>query len=306
MGERPNPKIEMQAWIDRFICFLREQRRYSQHTLSSYSRDLRRFIKYLATQDVEQWHDVDTPTIRAYLSFRHRSGIAGRSLQREISTLRSFYRFLLKELQVSRNPVDGVKAPKTEKKLPATLNVDQLERLLASDPNTPLQIRDLAMLELTYSSGLRLSELVTLNLSDIDLNEGQVRVMGKGNKTRVIPVGRMACRAIHDWLAVRQQQIVQGEQALFVSKRGTRLSPRAVQKRMSLWSRIQGFDQRLHPHMLRHSFATHLLESSGDLRAVQELLGHADISTTQVYTHLDFQRLAQVYDQAHPRARKRK
>ncbi|MCP4406895.1 MAG: tyrosine recombinase XerC [Gammaproteobacteria bacterium] len=292
--------------MDRFVCFLREQRRYSPHTLSSYGRDLRRFIKYLATQDVEQWHDVDTPTIRCYLSLRHRSGIAGRSLQREISTLRSFYRFLLKELQVSRNPVDGVKAPKTKKKLPATLNVDQLERLLASDPNTPLQIRDLAMLELTYSSGLRLSELVTLNLSDIDLNEGQVRVMGKGNKTRVIPVGRMACRAIHDWLVVRQRQIVQGEQALFVSKRGTRLSPRAVQKRMSLWSRIQGFDQRLHPHMLRHSFATHLLESSGDLRAVQELLGHADISTTQVYTHLDFQHLAQVYDRAHPRARKQK
>ncbi|MEN8129362.1 MAG: tyrosine recombinase XerC [Pseudomonadota bacterium] len=296
----------MQGWIDCFIRFLREQRRYSQHTLSSYSRDLKRFIKYLATQGVEQWQDVDTPTIRCYLSLRHRSGMSGRSLQREISTLRSFYRFLLKELQVSLNPVDGVKAPKSTKKLPATLHVDQIERLLASNPDTPLHIRDLAMLELTYSSGLRLSELVTLNLSDIDLDEGQMRVMGKGGKTRVLPVGRMACRAIHDWLAVRRQQIVQGEQALFVSKRGTRLSPRAVQKRMSLWSRIQGLDQRLHPHMLRHSFATHLLESSGDLRAVQELLGHADISTTQVYTHLDFQRLAQVYDQAHPRARRQK
>jgi len=298
--------VEMQQWVNQFLRHLQQQRHYSQYTLSSYGLDLNRFGQYLATIDVLKWESIGSRDIQSYLALRHRSGLSGRSLQREISSLRSFYRFLLKQQRISHNPLEGVQAPKSERRLPGALNVDQIERLFATRPDTPLAIRDCAMMELTYSSGLRLAEVVALNIVDIDLTEGQVRVTGKGRKTRMVPVGRMACRAIRDWLVARLDWVAESEQALFVSRQGKRISPRAVQKRMRLWSQKQGLDQQLHPHMLRHSFATHLLESSGDLRAVQELLGHADISTTQIYTHLDFQHLAQVYDQAHPRARKKK
>ena len=296
----------MQQRVVQFLRYLQQQRHYSPYTLSGYGLDLKRFGEYLVALDVLRWESINSRDIRSYLALRHRSGLSGRSLQREISSLRSFYRFLLKQQCISHNPLEGVQAPKSERRLPGVLDVDQIERLFATKPDTPLDIRDYAIMELTYSSGLRLAEVVSLNVVDIDLTEGQVRVTGKGRKTRMVPVGRMACRAIRDWLVARLDQIAESEQALFVSKQGKRMSPRAVQKRMQVWSRKQGLDQRLHPHMLRHSFATHLLESSGDLRAVQELLGHADISTTQVYTHLDFQHLAQVYDQAHPRARKKK
>jgi integrase/recombinase XerC len=297
---------DLQDWAERFLRHLEVQKRCSPHTVSNYRQDFKFFCDYLVTQGISCWSDVNGSHVRAYASQRHRSGVSGRSLQRALSSLRSIFRFLLKEQRVSQNPVAGVGAPKAEQKLPEALPVDQVDRLLAVRSDKPLGKRDFAMMELTYSSGLRLSELVALNVLDIDLEEGLVRVTGKGDKIRLVPVGRLACGAVREWMSVRGQFVVAAENALFVGRHGRRLGCRSVQKRMEQWSERQGLERRLHPHMLRHSFASHLLESSGDLRAVQELLGHADISTTQIYTHVDFQRLAQVYDKAHPRARRRK
>lgn len=297
---------DINDWTERFLRYLEVQKRYSTHTVSNYRQDLKFFCEFLRAEGVGCWSDVRSSQVRAFAALRHRSGLSGRSVQRTLSSLRAMFRFLLKRQQVSQNPADGVVAPKSEQKLPVALPVDQVDRLLSTRADTPLDIRDLAMMELTYSSGLRLSELVALNVLDVDLGEGLVRVTGKGDKTRLVPVGRKACCALREWISTRTQLAVLGEQALFVGKLGKRLGPRMVQKCMRRWSERQGLDRRLHPHMLRHSFASHLLESSGDLRAVQELLGHADISTTQIYTHVDFQHLAQVYDQAHPRAKRSK
>ena len=297
---------EIQDWIERFLRHLEVQKRYSSHTVLNYRQDLKRFCDFLITQDVSCWLEVSSSHVRTFTALRHRSGLSGRSLQRCLSSLRMMFRFLMKEQQLSHNPADGVRAPKSEQKLPAALPVDQVDRLLTVQPKTPLEKRDIAMLELSYSSGLRLSELVALNITDINLNEGMVRVKGKGDKVRELPVGHKACCAVREWIAVRIQLQVRDDEALFLGKHGRRLGHRTVQKRMRQWSERQGLERRLHPHMLRHSFASHLLESSGDLRAVQELLGHEDISTTQIYTHVDFQHLAQVYDQAHPRARRQK
>lgn len=292
--------------MKRFLRQLEVQKRYSAHTVLNYRQDIKLFCNFLISEDVTHWSNVKDSHVRAFAALRFRSGLSGRSVQRTLSSLRAIFRFLLKQHVVSHNPADGVVAPKCEHRLPATLPVDQVDRLLNTQTNTPLEIRDIAMIELTYSSGLRLSELVALNVPDVDLSEGMVRVTGKGNKTRVVPVGRKACDALREWLPLRIQFAVTQEQALFVGQHGKRLGPRMVQKRMRRWSKLQGLDRRLYPHMLRHSFASHLLESSGDLRAVQELLGHTDISTTQIYTHVDFQHLAQVYDQAHPRAKRSK
>ncbi len=295
------------TWIARFLRHLEEERRLSGHTVSAYGRDLRRFQAHLVqTQGAVDWRGVDSQCVRAHVARRHRQGQAGRSLQRELSALRSFYRYLLKEGWVDHNPVQGVRAPRAGRPLPKAMDVDQVDRLLALDTRDPLGLRDRALMELIYSSGLRLSEAVGLDLADLDLAQGLVRVTGKGRKARELPVGRKARKALEDWLAVRGGLAEAGESALFVGRRGARLTPRTIQYRLRLWARRQGLDRSVHPHMLRHSFATHLLESSGDLRAVQELLGHANISTTQVYTHLDFQHLARVYDRAHPRARRRK
>ncbi len=244
--------------------------------------------------------------MRAFVSWRHRQGIGGRSLQRNLSAIRAFYKFLLDEGIVTHNPAEEIFAPKTPRKLPKALDVDQTARLVEIDSADPLAQRDRAILELMYSSGLRLSELVTLDVDEVDLDDAMVSVLGKGNKRRYVPVGRYAIEALKRWLPVRATLAGSPEEALFVSRRGQRLGARAVQERLRLWAIRQGLAVHVHPHMLRHSFASHLLESSGDLRAVQELLGHADISTTQVYTHLDFQHLAKVYDAAHPRARKKK
>lgn len=228
-----------------------------------------------------------------------------------LSAIRSFYRYLLREQRVQHNPAEGMPAPKTEKRLPDTLGVDQLAAALdAPDPlasSKPLLAsRDKAMVELFYSSGLRLAELCNLSLTDIDLSEKLIRVTGKGSKTRVVPVGVQAVRSIRQWLDHRRSIDTADTVELFVSSQGRRLSERSIQQRIRSWGQRLGLQLPLHPHMLRHSFASHMLESSGDLRAVQELLGHADISTTQVYTHLDFQHLSRVYDKAHPRARKKK
>jgi len=248
---------------------------------------------------------MDGRRIRAYVAQRHRQGLGGRSLQRKLSAIRAFYRYLLRQGTVKANPAQGILTPKTARKLPHTLDVDQSAQLVEIKGDDILTLRDRAILELLYSCGLRLSELVNLDTCSIDHADGLVTVTGKGNKTRILPIGRQARQALQSWLKVRAGLAAEEQAALFVSRRGSRISARNIQQRLRQWAVKQGIATHVHPHMLRHSFATHILESSSDLRAVQELLGHADISTTQVYTHLDFQHLARVYDQAHPRAHKK-
>ncbi len=298
---------EAQAWVKRYLEHLRLERRLSSNTVNNYARDLAQLSTFCEREGLEQWAQLRVGQVRGYVAWRHRSGLSGRSLQRELSALRGFYDYLLREGEVDSNPGIGVPAPKSEKRLPKALDVDQANRLVAleGDENDPLLLRDHAILELFYSSGLRLSELVGLDIPALDLRDAVVTVTGKGAKTRVLPVGRQAVAALQAWLRVRGSLAAEAEQALFVGRTGRRLSQRAVQARIDQWGKRQGLDRHVHPHMLRHSFASHILESSGDLRAVQELLGHADIATTQVYTHLDFQHLAKVYDQAHPRAHTR-
>ncbi len=292
--------------VDSFLQHLALERRLSPRTIDAYRRDLADFLDWLPDPDKLDWSRLKQAEIRSYTAQRHRQGLSGKSLQRRLAALRSFYRYLNREGIARQNPAIGVRAPKVKRKLPATLDVDQLGQLLELPGDAPLDLRDQAMMELLYSSGLRLAELVSMNLHSLDLSDAMLEVTGKGNKTRRLPVGRKALEAISRWMKVRGDLAKSGEMALFVSQRGTRLSARSVQSRLALRAREQGSPRHVHPHLLRHSFASHLLESSGDLRAVQELLGHADISTTQIYTHLDFQHLAEVYDQAHPRARKKK
>jgi len=295
-----------QAWLAHFAAHLRNERRLSPLTLQHYLHDLQGFLNYCTEAGIAAWADVDAQHVRGFVASHHRRGLSGRSLQRQLSAVRSFYKFLLREGVARHNPAQGIRAPKSGRKLPQPLDPDQVGRLLAPGEGRPEDIRDRAMMELLYSSGLRLAELVSLELTDIDGRDATVRVTGKGAKTRVVPVGRMALQALDAWRQVRPELAAPGETALFVSRRGSRIHPRSVQSRLQLWGQRQGLASRVHPHKLRHSFASHLLESSGDLRAVQELLGHADISTTQIYTHLDFQHLARVYDQAHPRAKKKR
>ena len=291
--------------IESFLSYLHTERRCSSHTRQNYRRDLIRIMEFRDARAIPDWRSLDVHAVRAYAASRHRLGAGARTIARELSALRSFYRFLLREGEAGCNPAADVRAPRAPRRLPEPLDVDQVARLLEIHEEDPLARRDLAMMELFYSSGLRLAELTGLDLADLDLRDGLVRVTGKGGKSRIVPVGRAARHALESWLALRNQWAAADEPALFVGQRGQRLGQRAVQKRLQRWGVKQGLSGRLHPHMLRHSFASHLLESSGDLRAVQELLGHADISTTQIYTHLDFQHLASVYDTAHPRARKK-
>jgi integrase/recombinase XerC len=294
-------------WLEDFLHHLHSERRLSPHTLSNYRRDLITIMRYCDEAAVATWAALDAQHIRGWLAARHRRGIGGRSLARALSALRSFLRYLMREGYLQHNVAQGISAPKAPRKLPEPLDADEMGQLLnlPTAEGQPLTLRDAAMLELMYSSGLRLAELVSLNVEEVDLVAGSVTVTGKGNKTRVLPVGRYAREAVQRWQQARVQLAADDERALFVSQRGGRLTPRAIQQRFRQWGIKQGIDSRVHPHKLRHAFASHLLESSGDLRAVQELLGHADIATTQVYTHLDFQHLAEVYDKAHPRARKK-
>ncbi len=301
----PPPEEPFQLWLERFFRQLRHERRLSPHTLSNYRRDLQRLRGWSLAQGLSRWPDLKTHHVRSFIAARHRQGIAGSSLQRELSSLRTLFRYLQREKQADSCPAQGVRPPKSQRKLPRVMDADQLGQLLDQPSKEPLTIRDLAMMELFYSSGLRLSELVSLNLADIDLHDAMVEVTGKGDKTRRLPVGEKARQSLERWLTVRSGMAPPEELALFISQRGRRISPRAVQQRLHKKAQEEGTSTDIHPHMLRHTFASHLLESSGDLRAVQELLGHADISTTQIYTHLDFQHLAKVYDAAHPRARRK-
>lgn len=277
----------------------------SPHTDSNYRRDLKRFVAHCDKNGVSGWSLVDGQHVRSFAAAEHRVGASPRTIQRRLSALRSFYNFLLREGAAKLNPAVGVQAPKAKKRLPATIDVDQMTRLLSFRTDEEMSVRDKAIMELFYSSGLRLSELVGLDLTDIDLADRTVRVLGKGSKARVVPVGRHALDAISRWLLERTKLADVGNPALFVGKLGDRINPRSVQKQVAAWAKHQGLGVHVHPHMFRHSFATHLLESSQDLRGVQELLGHANIATTQIYTHLDFQHLAKIYDAAHPRARKK-
>ena len=302
-----------------WLAELRDQRRVSPHTLSNYERDLRR-LQGLANGAAPA--DLTALDLRRFVGRLHAGGLSGRSIARTLSAWRGLLRWLARRGVLDANVAEGLHAPKHPKRLPDALSVDEAFRLLnpvataevadtenpkASSRECHLQLRDQAIYELFYSSGVRLSELVGLNLDCLpDLRQGEVRVLGKRNKTRIVPVGKAALNAIEAWLTVREQIAKPDETALFVGPQGKRISPRMIQLRLQQHGQRQGLPQRVHPHQLRHSFATHMLQGSGDLRAVQEMLGHASIASTQVYTHLDFQHLAQVYDQAHPRAHRAK
>ncbi|MEO7774075.1 MAG: tyrosine recombinase XerC [Steroidobacteraceae bacterium] len=289
----------------RFERHLSTERRLSPLTAAAYGRDLAQLEAWCTTQNIDDWTGIDNQHIRTFAARSHAGGLAPRSVQRRLSALRTFFSYLQRERELRNNPAAEIRAPKSRRRLPATLDADQIARLLDIPVKTPLDARDSAMMELFYSSGLRLAELVGLDLADLDTANRTVLVLGKGGKQRLLPVGRKALTASRKWLAERTTMAAVGENALFVGRNGRRVGARAIQLRVALHARRQGLPVSVNPHLFRHSFATHLLESSSDLRGVQELLGHADISTTQVYTHLDFQHLARIYDQAHPRARRK-
>ena len=298
-------------WIERFASHLKHERRVSAHTVAAYLADIAQLALFCDARKIAAFSGIDALQVRTFAATTHARGLSARSIQRRLSALRTFFEFLMREGASTRNPAVDVRAPKQKKRLPTTLDADQMGRLLAFRSDDTLSARDKALMELFYSSGLRLAELVSLDVSALDLKDRTVRVLGKGAKSRVLPIGRHAIAALERWLKERAVLLAQTPAgahpgAVFVGRAGRRLSARAVQLRVDLWARRQGLGVHVHPHMFRHSFATHLLESSGNLRGVQELLGHADIATTQVYTHLDFQHLAKVYDASHPRARRRR
>ncbi len=293
------------AWIPRFLAHLSSERRLSAHTAAAYAQDLKRLVLFCDHDGITDWPQLDGFRIRAFAAREHRQGLAPRSIQRRLAAVRAFCEFLLRERVLGTNPGLAIRAPKARKRLPQTLDADQMARLLEFRTDDRLDTRDKALMELFYSSGLRLSELVGLDLADLDLKDRTVRVLGKGSKTRIVPVGGHAVTALRSWLKERVALASPEEAGVFVGRNGSRLGGRAIQLRVARWAKLQGLGLHVHPHMFRHSFATHLLESSHDLRGVQELLGHANISTTQVYTHIDFQHLAKIYDAAHPRARRR-
>jgi integrase/recombinase XerC len=295
------------------------ERRLSAHTDSNYARDLAALVKFCDLHGLQDWSAVDSQHIRTFAAHSHAKGLAPRSIQRRLSAVRAFFEFLVRETieeqrtqkraaratDIKNNPANEVRAPKAQRRLPETLDADQMARLLEIPAGDIFVTRDRAIMELLYSSGLRLAELVGLDVKGLHLTDRTVRVVGKGNKERIVPVGTEAATALTHWLKERVSIAKPDETALFVGRGGERLGRRAVQTRVAYWARRQGVSMRVYPHLFRHSFASHLLESGGDLRGVQELLGHADIATTQIYTHLDFQHLARIYDQTHPRARRK-
>lgn len=291
---------QSQAYWD----FLRIEKQASPHTLSNYQRQLKAICQMLAEKGLEQWQDVDSSVVRWLLSQSHKQGLSAKSIGLRLVALRQFLAFLVRQGVLVANPATGIKSPKVGKHLPKNIDAEQISQLLNIESDEPMDIRDLAMMELMYSSGLRLSELQGLDLGDMDLATQEVRILGKGNKERIVPIGSKAVTALKRWLAARLQFAPQNN-AVFLNKRGGRLSHRSIQLAMQKWGKKQGLSSHLHPHKLRHSFATHMLEASADLRAVQEFLGHSSLSTTQIYTHLDFQHLAKIYDSAHPRAKRK-
>lgn len=288
--------------VERYLTHLAAERRLSPHTVENYRRDLESLTALAQAVDLQA---LDSDRIRHFIARLHGQGLSAKSLARRLSAWRGFYRFACKRLGFAANPCTDLRAPKVRRALPAVLSPDACAQLLDRVPEDSLEIRDKAMFELFYSSGLRLAELAGLDLAALDLSAGEASVTGKGSKTRIVPVGSKAQEALGTWLGVRREMAKAEEMAVFVSRNGGRLTNRQIALRLGRWAKKAGLPVHVHPHMLRHSFATHVLQSSGDLRAVQELLGHANISTTQVYTHLDFQHLAKVYDTAHPRAKRK-
>ena len=292
------PESQVEAWLAR----LAGERQASPHTVDGYRRDLAKLTAWMAAQDIGAFDQLEPNRMRQFVAAQHRAGLSPKSLQRLLSSCRSLFRQLSREGALAHDPLAGVRGPKVQRKLPVVLDVDEATTLVEAGGDGALGVRDRAMLELFYSSGLRLSELVGLTWGALDLDGGEVRVLGKGRKTRIVPVGRYAVAALR---ALGQAEGAAPESPIFRGRHGAPINPRTVQLRLDKLAREHGFAKHVHPHLLRHTFASHMLESSGDLRAVQELLGHADIATTQIYTHLDFQYLAKVYDAAHPRARRK-
>lgn len=301
VSNAPSPNLNLEL-TQGYLAWLRHEKRYSELTAKNYSHDLRYLFEMAADTPIAQ---LRIHHIRRYVAQLHAKGLGGRSLSRMLSAWRGFFNYLIRDHGFASNPCVGLRAPKSPKMLPQALSPDEAARLVDLPSDTPEAIRDKAMFELFYSSGLRLSELINLDPAQLDMKVGEVRVTGKGSKTRIVPLGAYAITALHSWLNIRDRLACADEPALFVGSRGKRITPRVVQIRMKQWGVQQGITSNVHPHVLRHSFATHVLQSSGDLRAVQEMLGHASISTTQVYTHLDFQYLSKIYDAAHPRAKKK-
>lgn len=290
-----------QDLINNYLNHLKKERRLSANTVKNYARDLALLIDSAA----HDWGALHSHDIKRIIGQLHSRGLSGSSLSRVLSAWRSFFRYLVNKKIFDNNPCVGIRAPKKNRRLPSALSPDELEKLLSIDPASELAVRDKAMFELCYSSGLRLSELSNITLEAIDKNDSTIRIIGKGNKTRVVPIGTKALSAIRAWLSLRTNLGKPITDFLFPNKLGNPISPRTIQYRLNKWQKAQGLTQNVHPHMLRHSFASHILQSSGNLRAVQEMLGHASVSTTQVYTHLDWQHLAKIYDTTHPRAKRK-
>ena len=296
----------LQKEIQEFLSYLESVKQYSKHTISGYKRDLTKLSGYLLNIDIEDWQSVNEHELRTFVNSERRRGLSPRSIQRVLSTSRSFFEYLLVEGMIKLSPAQNINSPKSAQLLPKAMDADLVQRLLDFKPNGLIEVRDKAIAELLYSSGIRLSEVCTLDVQDLELKERVCRVTGKGNKMRVVPVGKKAIQAIRDWLIHRKElknSKSSSSEAMFLNNKGKRISARSIQLRLEKLCAQRGLPG-INPHMLRHSFASHVLESSGDLRAVQEMLGHADIATTQIYTKLDFQHLSKVYDSAHPRARK--
>jgi len=294
----------LSATVERFLDHLKVERDYSPQTLIRYRHDLTRLVEYAGARNIADWNTLRSDAVRSFIAGEHRAGIAPKTLQARLSACRSLFKFLLRGGELKHDPAAGVRAPKAPRKLPQVLDVDEMGRLVEIPTDGAEAKRDRAILELLYSSGLRISELTGLKWRDLDLADASVRVIGKGRKTRIVPVGAKALEALR---VLRDlEQITSEDEPVFRGRNGAAIGAATVRTRMKAWAKAQGIERRVYPHLLRHSFASHLLESSGDLRAVQELLGHADIATTQIYTHLDFQHLARVYDAAHPRARRSK
>jgi len=289
--------------IESFLDDCSNRGRLARASIAAYRRDLQRLAAWCRKQDIDSIDRLDATALRGFAASMGRAGLDPRSIQRHLSALRKFFRYLVDHGRMGANPAADLKAPRARRKLPRTLDPDQVLKLLELPGNGPLDVRDRALMELCYSSGLRVSELADARWSRLDEREGLLRVIGKGNKERIVPVGRHALAALATWRPLHMDLAGGGEDVIFTTRTGTPLSVRSIQQRIAQRAREQGLDQRVHPHQLRHSFASHILESSGDLRAVQELLGHANLATTQIYTHLDFQHLAEVYDRTHPRAR---
>ena len=290
--------------VERFLDHLKVEKDYSPQTLVRYRHDLARLVAFARKQGVSDWSALRSDAVRSFIAGEHRDGIAPRTLQTRLSACRSLFKFLLRRGELKNDPAAGVRAPKAPRKLPQVLDVDEMQTLVEIPTDSAEAKRDRAILELLYSSGLRISELTGLKWRDLDLADASVRVTGKGRKTRIVPVGSKALDALRTLHEL--DQVTSADEPVFRGRNGAPITPQKVRERMKLWAKSQGITRRVYPHLLRHSFASHMLESSGDLRAVQELLGHADIATTQIYTHLDYQHLARVYDAAHPRARRKK